>query len=241
MVCGDNLLKLGKHRHRVLSGATSFRTQRVCMNALQDDNNDVTAISQRSLPPQSEIRPSVVAADSAPAEQRQSAFARLRRWFRRFGANVVEVLNRPRLTDHLPALPSSVELETTQVSPRRLLRMGRYEQLLIDILLAPTEYVSAAVLVGRTAESLRRQSDDVYAEGVVHFALSRMQPDSDGTVPLSRLRNVLDDLPVPAGLFAVLLRLEAHGVIEIVTPCEGNPTAGMISTNSMRVRLLVLP
>ena len=161
-------------------------------------------------------------------------------WVCHCGARIGERWRRPTLSDHLPPLPEADSMESTTVSPRAGRRTGQYEQLLMDVLLAPPEYAYGAILMGRASQNLRKHGEHVFAEGVVHFALSRMRADADGTVLLSRLLAMVDGLSLPKGITPVLLRLEGAGLIEIVTP-EGYSSSDVISSQTIRVRMLVVP
>ncbi|MRG96393.1 hypothetical protein [Polyangium spumosum] len=87
--------------------------------------------------------------------------------------------------------------------------------LLLEILRAALAYQHAAVYVANYAVALRKQGREAHAEGVVHYALSRMRPDADGFVSFARLRDILCDISTSGTLVPALLRLENAGVVSI--------------------------
>jgi len=148
------------------------------------------------------------------------------------------VMRRPRLTDHLPPVPA---LGITGITAGKGDASERAERMLLDIMRAPPEYVEAAILIARATRALRKQGNDVFAEGFVAFALSRISPDADGTIPLKYLREHVHDIPAAKGILPVLLRLEEQGVVSLDAPLEQARSSGMIDMDRMRIRLLVLP
>jgi len=154
-------------------------------------------------------------------------------WFTSIGRAIVIALHQPRLSDHLPPLPACTStIEKTN---------ERAERLLLDIMRAPPEYVAAAVLIARATQALRKRGNDVFAEGFVAFALSRMPPDPDGTISIKRLREWARDVPSAKSVVPVLLRLEQQGVIAVEAPSGDTTTSGMIDMDRMRIRLLGVP
>ncbi|TKC98290.1 hypothetical protein [Polyangium fumosum] len=89
----------------------------------------------------------------------------------------------------------------------------RGEMVLLEIMRAAPAYQHAAVYVANYAIALRSRGSEAYAEGVVHYALSRMLPDADGYVSFGRLRDILCDVSVSGALVPGLLRLEKAGVV----------------------------
>ncbi|MDI3284799.1 hypothetical protein [Polyangium sp. 15x6] len=77
------------------------------------------------------------------------------------------------------------------------------------------DYQRAAVDVANYATALRKHGREAYAEGVVHYALSRMRPDADGFISFVRLRDILCDMSVSGTLVPALIRLEKAGVVAI--------------------------
>jgi hypothetical protein len=75
--------------------------------------------------------------------------------------------------------------------------------------------------VARYGLSLRRLGDEAYAEGVLHFVLSRIRPDTDGAVAAMRLRDILCDMPFHGVLMPALRRLEGHGIVRLISSFPG--------------------
>lgn len=200
--------------------------------ALNDERDSVaatpphdTSIHERPTLPESIARDTSIA--SPPFHERVIA------WFASIGRAIAVGLQRARLSDHLPPVPACTSaMEKTN---------ERAERLLLDIMRAPPEYVAAAVLIARATQSLRKRGNDVFAEGFVTFALSRMPPDPDGTISIKRLREWARDVPSAKNVVPVLLRLEQQGVIAVEAPADDEATTGMIDMDRMRIRLLVLP
>ncbi|MDC3959513.1 hypothetical protein [Polyangium jinanense] len=88
---------------------------------------------------------------------------------------------------------------------------------------AAPAYQRAAVYVANYATALRKHGSEAYAEGVVHYALSRMRADADGFVSFTRLRDILCDMSGSGTLVPALLRLEEAGVIAITRTQEAPP------------------
>jgi hypothetical protein len=115
----------------------------------------------------------------------------------------------------------------------------RGEYLLQEIMRAPPEYVDAALIIARATQILRSRGDDVYVEGRVVFVLSRMHADADGTLSVTRLRDLLFDVPFGKTLWPALLRLEEQGVVELLTTADAAPLSGLLDASAARVKLLV--
>jgi hypothetical protein len=75
--------------------------------------------------------------------------------------------------------------------------------------------------VARYGIALRRLGDNAYAEGLVHFVLSRIRLDKDGTVAVTRLRDILCDVPFSGVLVPALRRLEGHGIVSLIGSSSG--------------------
>jgi hypothetical protein len=159
-----------------------------------------------------------------------SLFTRACAWLESIGRAIFVAMQRSTLSEHLPSLP------VLPGSPEE-----RAERVLLEIMRAPPEYIEAAILIARATRAVRKRGDDVFAEGFVAFALSRMATDDDGTVPIKRLREQLREMPVARSLVPVLLRLEEQGVVALETPHEDASTSGVIDLDRARVRLLVVP
>jgi hypothetical protein len=149
----------------------------------------------------------------------------------------------PTLTSYLPSVPLGMYLVQPDNSNDPHHYIERYESMLLDIMRAPPEYADAAILIGKAAQALRARGDDVFAEGLVVFALSRMVPDPGGTIAFQRLRMRLGDLPTRKSLIATLLRLEEQGVVEFDGDKRDElPNASrFMRLDDVRIRLRVVP
>ncbi len=158
-------------------------------------------------------------------------------WLASMAINVAMAMGRPRLTDYLPLVSVRYTGEITHDSDAN----ARAERMLLDIMRLPPEYVDAAILIARATRALHKRGNDVFAEGFVVFALSRMPPDADGTIPIKRLREHAQDIPAARGILPVLLRLEEQGVVSLEASCDQPANSGVFDMDRMRVRLLVVP
>lgn len=168
------------------------------------------------------------------------------RILRKLWDSIVVIFRRPTLptlTDHLPPVPLGMYLVRPDNSNDPHHYVERYESMLLDIMRAPPEYADAAILIGKAAQALRGRGDEVFAEGFVVFALSRMVPDPGGTIAFQRLRKRLGELPTRKSLIATLLRLEEQGVVEFDgDKREELPNASrFIRLDDVRIRLRVMP
>lgn len=202
---------------------------------MDDDDVATTVMDRAALPPASGTR--VSAAHSEPPRDTVVDSPSPWRWagaalgaaLRRVGQR----FRRARLSDRLPPLPPPRSVRATQVSVGAVAHDERGEQVLLDIMRAARPYQAAAVYVANYAVALQKLGDAAYAEGIVHFALSRMRPDADGFVSIARLRDRLSDLSYVGTLVPALARLEMAGIVDLVaTTDEAAPWA-------LRVRLRV--
>ncbi|MBK9266635.1 MAG: hypothetical protein IPM54_43470 [Polyangiaceae bacterium] len=192
-------------------------------------------IHERQTLPESTPRDTVV--DVTPS----SAFERLGARLREMGRDIWRAFQRPRLTDRLPPIPTRNANESTRLSAGVLSPEEWGERMLLEIMRAPPEYVRAALLIAKATQMLHARGDDVFAEGVVAFALSRMCPDANGTISVRRLRERLHEMPFARRLTVVLLRLEEQGVIELEMLGDDAPLYGVSYWEGARIRLLVQP
>jgi len=162
-------------------------------------------------------------------------------WLRSIAETIATAMRRPRFSDNLPPVPVCSSSEITHDSERIATAEERAEAMLLELMRAPPEYVDAAIVTARAARALRKRGDDVFAEGFVVFALSRMLPDDDGTVSIKQLREQVREIPTARGLMPVLLRLEEQGVLAIEMPPEAVSPSGVMHMDHARVRLLVVP
>jgi hypothetical protein len=67
-----------------------------------------------------------------------------------------------------------------------------------------------------------------------------MRPDKDGTIPLTRLRDILCDMPFSRVLLPALMRLESAEIVSLVEAgdTEG-PTSSSFGTRFSRVELKI--
>jgi len=209
-------------------GQPSFALDAIVNDAPAMTPHD-TSIHERPTLPEAPSRDTVV--DAVP-----SFFERAYTWL---ASMISTAMKWPRLSDHLPPVPIRSAYEVTRFSPEILAPEERAEAMLLEIMRAPPEYVDAAILIARATIALRKEGDDVFAEGFVTFALSRMQADEDGTVPIKCLREQLRGMPVPRSFVPVLLRLEEQGVVEMLS--EDASASSVVDMDRSRVRLLVLP
>jgi hypothetical protein len=168
-----------------------------------------------------------------------SRWARFRAFFDRFLDKLIEAIREPRLSDRLPPPPAPRSFGTGR-SSGTFCGDERGELMLLEILRAPRAYQLGAIDVARYAVALGRLGDEAYAEGLVHFVLSRMHPDRDGAIPLTRLRDILCDMPFTRVLVPALLRLEASEIVHLVsTTSEGAPSEPGSGPRFARVELRI--
>ncbi|HVJ94519.1 MAG TPA: hypothetical protein VM580_32250 [Labilithrix sp.] len=120
-------------------------------------------------------------------------------------------------------------------------RNERFEYLLLETLRAPREYQSAVIALARRGQHLRERGGDAYVDGLVHFALSRIPPETDGTVPLSRLRDVLCDQNFDKVVLQALIRLRDGKLVELVAALDDASGSGGSAPQFHRVKVLVQP
>ncbi len=182
-----------------------------------DDDAATTVMNRPALPPQSGTRVSV--AHSEPSRDTfadpPSAWRRARAFAGAVLRDVRERFRRARLSDRLPPPPPPRSARATRVSAGAVGHEERGELLLLEIMRADPAYQLAAVYVANYATALRKHGSEAYAEGVIHYALSRMLPDADGFVSFARLRDILCDTPVSGTLAPALLRLEKAGIVTV--------------------------
>lgn len=183
---------------------------------------------------QAPVRDTLV--DSPP-----SRWQRMRAAASDFWSSIRERFEDRRLCDHLPPVPAPRPPQSARVPTGSLTDEERCERMLLEIMRAPPEYVRAAIIIGHATQNLRRLGNEVYADGFVHFALSRMSPDEDGTVPITRLRETLAHMGFARTLLPALLRLEKQGIVELVTDRDDAPISGVMDAIGSRVRLVVYP
>ncbi|MDI1450802.1 hypothetical protein [Polyangium sp. 6x1] len=194
------------------------------MNASQDvDDEAATTVMDRSaLPPQSGTRISV--AHSEPPRDtivdRPSAWSRARAFVDAVVLRVRERFRKARLSDRLPPLPPPRSARATRVSAGVAGHDERGELLLLELMRVDAAYQDAAIYIVHYARALRKLGYDAYAEGLVHFALSRMRTDADGFVSVARLRDRVPELSYSGALVPALLRLQRSGIVTLTSTSE---------------------
>lgn len=182
-----------------------------------DDDAATSVMDRPALPPESGTRVSV--AYSEPPRDTiadpPSAWSRARAFAGAVWRDLRERLRRARLSDRLPPVPPPRSARATRVSAGAIGHDERGELLLLEIMRADPEYQRASVYVANYAAALRSRGSEAYAEGIVHFVLSRMRPDADGYVSFAELRDILCDVSASGALVSALLRLEKTGVVKI--------------------------
>ncbi|WP_272426627.1 hypothetical protein [Polyangium jinanense] len=146
-----------------------------------------------------------------------------------------ERFHKPRLADRLPPLPPPRSARATQVSAGAVGHDDRGELLLLELMRADPAYQSAAIYIANYALALRKLGSNAYAEGLVHYTLSRMRADADGFVSFARLRDILCEMSVSGTLVPALLRLEKAGIVAI----KGSTSVGAAAPLPDRVQLRV--
>jgi len=195
-----------------------------------DDDAATTVMVRPALPPESGTRVSVAYSEpprdtiAAPP----SAWTRACAFAGAVWRDLRERVRRARLSDRLPPVPPPRSARATRVSAGVVAHDERGELLLLEIMRAAPEYQHAAVYVANYATALRSRGSETYAEGIVHYVLSRMRPDADGYVSFARLRDILCDVSVSGALVPALLRLEKAGVVGIKRTEEAPSLPGRV-------------
>ncbi len=200
--------------------------------SINDDRDSVAAMPSHDA--SIHERPTLPESNASDTVSASPSFhERVIAWIASIGRAIAMALHRPRLSDHLPPVPACTSATKEAIA--------RAERMLLDIMRSPPEYVDAALLIARATRALHKRGNDVFAEGFVVFALSRMPPDADGTIPIKRLREHVHDISAARGILPVLLRLEDQGVVLLEGSCDQGASSCMHDMDRMRVRLLVLP
>jgi hypothetical protein len=237
-------IALGQVVHRACGrlGGRTFLMERAMVAAWSNSDREVVpattpddaSIHERPTLPEALPRDTIV-------DPPRSFFVRASAWLASIGRAVAMARRRPRLADHLPPVPAQCTGEITHDSVSIGDANTRPERMLLDIMRAPPDYLDAAILIARATRALHKRGNDVFAEGFVAFALSRMLPDADGTIPIKRLREHVRDIPSAKGIVPVLLRLEEQGVVSLEAPHDQATSSGMVDVDRVRVRLVVVP
>ena len=188
---------------------------------LADGDSDAPPESQRPDAVDQALR---AFSDPPPRDtivDRPSLWTRLRSWFAHVLNRVRDALPRQTLTARLPPVPPRrADPWSTRVSGPDEVRNERGEFVLLELFRMPLPYQRAALYVARRAVKLRGKGENAYADGVVHFALSRCTADADGMIPIERVRDILGNLPYEKTLKPALLRLVERGLIQLFPPVD---------------------
>jgi hypothetical protein len=166
------------------------------------DHNGKTTLLARCLP-------LPTAASSALAS---------RAWRRTVSAfwSFVDSFRDPRVADFLPPVPEQALLRGDGTSAAE-----RGERLLLEVLCAPREYLSGLAAVAASAERWHERGSTALEVELVHVALSRMQPDRHGEIPLVWLEDKLKGVAC-VDLPRALRRLAHEDAIELLPAREGD-------------------
>ena len=140
-------------------------------NDENDDDETATHVMDRRVPPEK-------------PKPRPSLWTRATDLFGRFAESVGETFFGviPPLTPELPPVPPWRRRDRPLLSPESLSTQEQGEALLIAILRAPRHYQIAAIDVARRALFIKASGEQLYADFIVQFALSRITPDSQGRI-----------------------------------------------------------
>lgn len=146
----------------------------------------------------------------------------------------------PRLSPKLPPVPPLRKREATLVSPGVTPSAERGERMLLEIVLASPQYQHAAIEVARRALAIQEEGGEHYHDFTVHLALSRLRPDEQGRIAITRLRDLLPSLAFARELAPALIRLEEQGVVLLVLDTRGgDPMTEILRSNITHVELRV--
>jgi len=206
----------------------------------QDDEGETLLMTRRSLPkpekpePPAEsgvvIAPSGASPESIPISHRidepkapPSFWQRFASGVERFFESVDETFfgRLPPLTPYLPSVPSQYRRDQTMLSPGSLSTPEQGEALLIAILRASSPYQQAAIDVARRAAFIKTTGEQPYADFVVHFALSRLAPDKQGRIAVTRLRDMLPTMMYSGVILPALIRLEERKILRLLLGDNG--------------------
>jgi hypothetical protein len=131
----------------------------------------------------------------------------------------VDSFRDPRVADFLPPVPDQALLRGDGTSDAE-----RGERLLLLVLCAPRKYLSGLAAVASSADRWHERGPTALEVELVHLALSRIQPDRHGEIPLAWLEDRLEgvawvDLP------RALRRLAHDDAIELLPAREGDGAA----------------
>lgn len=202
-------------------------------------------IAPRSAPPESIVieRPAIAdARRDTTVDPRPSLWQRLKAG----AADFAESVGRdffgvePPITPHLPPVPPLRRREMTLVSPGLTLEDEQGEKMLLALVHASPRYQRAALRVARRALSIEREGRKAHADFLVHFALSRLRPEPQDRIAITRLREVLPSLAFAGDLAPALIRLEEQGVVLLILDTrDGDPMTELLRSKITHIELRV--
>ena len=91
----------------------------------------------------------------------------------------------------------------------------------IGILRASNPYRRAAIDVATRAAFIKAMGEQPYADFVVHFVLSRIPPDKQGRIDVTRLRDMLPFMMYSGAILPALIRLEERKIVRLILGDNG--------------------
>ena len=128
----------------------------------------------------------------------------------------IDSFRDPRVADFLPPVPEATLGRSDDTSAAE-----RGERLLLEVLCAPPEYLRGLATVAAVAEQLRGVGPGALEDALVHLALSRIQPDQHGEIPLVWLERKLEGISWLV-LTRALRHLDYDDAIEFLPAREGD-------------------
>jgi hypothetical protein len=112
--------------------------------------------------------------------------------------------------------------------------------MLLAVLLSSPQYQHAAIEVARRAISIQEDGGEHYRDFLVQFALSRLRPDAQGRIAITRLRDLLPSLAFGRDLAPALIRLEEQGIVLLILDTRGgDPMTEILRSNITHIELRV--
>ena len=127
----------------------------------------------------------------------------------------------PPLTPYLPPVPLRRGRDQTMISTGAQSTLEQGEALFVGILRASSPYRRAAIDVATRAAFIKAMGEQPYADFVVHFVLSRIPPDKQGRIDVTRLRDMLPFMMYSGAILPALIRLEEQKIIRLVLGDNG--------------------
>jgi hypothetical protein len=146
-------------------------------------------------------------------------------WWRRVGLWLRQRLHPVPVAPDLPPLPPPFP-PGTLLSQESFVRLSMAEELLHLLWRFPPEHLRAVLRLGAHIVNVQALGPEAMLEAHVHFVLSRLRTDADGTISLARLRDRVVGYP-RAAVDQALLRLEAQERITLF------PAPGEVDVRSL--------